>query len=157
MNVARGCRDGKQAAPDAQAGQRVINFGLREQSLGFRHILYVSQTGFVTGRCLLNSGAGGRNLNRSAVCNCARATNRGDGGIPLGLQIGGDLLSAGFPGAEFGLPHRFARLNGWAIEDGKGDGESDGVVLRGGSEAVEVSREPAVRFRAGAACIGGTL
>jgi hypothetical protein len=54
LNVSGGCRNAEQPPPHAEPGQDIIDFSLREQSLRFGYFVYVSQSGLIPGRRLLN-------------------------------------------------------------------------------------------------------
>src|SRR5579864_5251198 len=43
LNIPGGGGDAQQAAPDAESRQCVVDLGLREQPLGFRHVVNVSE------------------------------------------------------------------------------------------------------------------
>src|ERR1035437_402685 len=49
LNVSGGGGHREQPAPDAEAGQRIVDFGLREQALRFRYLLDVPPARFVAG------------------------------------------------------------------------------------------------------------
>src|ERR1017187_9162139 len=75
-----GCRcHRKQLAPDTQPGERIVDFGLREQPLGLRHFVDVAEPRLVARRGLLSGRARGRYLDRRIRRNPAGALHGGDG------------------------------------------------------------------------------
>src|ERR1019366_2402479 len=57
LNVSGGGGHREQPAPDAEPGQRVVDFGLREQALRFGYLIDVAQGRLIAGRGLLDHGA----------------------------------------------------------------------------------------------------
>src|SRR5471030_3122085 len=53
-DISRRRSHAKQAAPDAEARQRVVNLRLGQQTLGFRYLVDIAQPGLVTGGRLLH-------------------------------------------------------------------------------------------------------
>ena len=94
LNVSGGGGDAEQAAPDAQPGQNIVDFRLREQALGFRNIVDDSQSRLIARGGLLVGGAGGRNLNRVLAAIWRAPLSVATRAIPLRAQIDGDLLRA---------------------------------------------------------------
>src|ERR1035437_389815 len=76
LNVSGRGGHSQQAAPDAEAGQRIVDFGLREQALRFRYLIDVPQARLITGRGLLDRGARGRYFEGRCCCCRCRPTAR---------------------------------------------------------------------------------
>src|ERR1035437_7955219 len=111
LNVSGGGGHSQQPAPDAEAGQRVVDFGLREEALRFRYLIDVAQARLIAGSGLLDRGARGRYREGSVGGNSAGALEGCDGRIPLGAQIGGNLTVAGGLRADRSRLRGFPRLN----------------------------------------------
>src|SRR5579863_5085001 len=62
LNIPRGRRDSQQPAPNTEAGECVVDFGLGKQALGLGDLIDGAETGLVAGRGLLGSRARGRYL-----------------------------------------------------------------------------------------------
>ncbi len=62
LHVAGGGRQSEQRPPDAQMRERIVDFRLREQSLGFGDLIDGGEPRFVTSRGLLRCGARGGHL-----------------------------------------------------------------------------------------------
>src|ERR1017187_5800225 len=147
-----GCRSHRpQPAPHAQPGERVVDFGLREQPLGFRHFVDVAEPRFVAGRGLIGGRTRGRYLDGRIGCDPAGALHGGDRYIPLRAEIGGDLLRSGGLRTDRSRLRGFPRLYGGQIRDGKADREAQGIILYAWREAVQATEQSAVGFRAAAA------
>src|ERR1017187_2127627 len=54
----------EQSPPDSQPRQRFVNFSLREEPLGLRHLVDIAQPGLIASRRLVRSGARRAHLDR---------------------------------------------------------------------------------------------
>ena len=62
LNVSRGCRNSKQTPPYAEPCQYIVDFSLREKSLGFGYLVEVPQAHLIACRRLLGRGTRSRHL-----------------------------------------------------------------------------------------------
>src|SRR5271157_158860 len=81
LNVSSRGSHSQQPAPDAEPGQRIVDFGLREQALRFGYLIDGAEARLIAGRGLLNRRARGRYLEGSVGGNFPGALEGCDGRI----------------------------------------------------------------------------
>src|SRR5579864_6438175 len=95
LDIAGRSRNLKQPAPHTQARESVVNFGLREQPLGFGDLVDISEPALISSRRLLHRCAGGSHLDRRVGGNAASTLEPRDRPVPPRAEIGRNLLRSG--------------------------------------------------------------
>src|SRR5580704_17350905 len=157
LDISGGRGDAQQTAPDSQPRQRIVDLGLREKPLGFRHFVDVSEARLIASGGLLSGRPRSRYFNRRVSCDAAGALEIGNRAIPLGAQINRDLLVASCFGADSSRLRALPGSDRRQFHDREVDAEPNRIVLNVGSEAVQSTEDSAIEFSAGAASIGGSL
>ena len=158
LNVSGGGCDAEQSAPDAKAGQRVVDLGLGEQALGFGDFVDGAEARLDSAPSPAASRCARRIPGRACWRRCGArrsASRRRDSTGPAGRsRSAADLACLR---ANRGGLRGFARANRRQVEHRESHGEAERVVLNVGRETVEPAQDSAVDLRAGAARIGGAL